>query len=228
MSESIPIVTPDAPVDDIQEQLIRASARIVLAVVAVLFSAFFLLVPSRSSTVKKLLKVDRRSVEVYLGPAPKATVMRALEAAIHAPNHFLNEPWRFRLLGPETIKKVIEAVPAKKDFYDKCQVPGMMMVSCVPSKMEGQDKWNLKSLEDHAATACAVQNFMLSMASENCATKWMTGKMGIPAPEMMKLCGADDKEEHYMGIIFYGKPGEKPTVKPRKTGLNSPVLTELP
>jgi hypothetical protein len=31
----------------------------------------------------------------YSGPAPKDAVRRALEAAIHAPNHWTNYPWRY-------------------------------------------------------------------------------------------------------------------------------------
>ena len=37
-------------------------------------------------------------------------------------------------------------------------------------------------LEDHAATACAVQNFMLSLASEGIASKWMTATVRARAP----------------------------------------------
>ena len=42
----------------------------------------------------------------------------------------------------------------------------MMVVSCEPTKAKDGERWNVKALEDHAATACAVQNFMLSLASE--------------------------------------------------------------
>merc|ERR1712194_690055 len=48
-----------------------------------------------------LLTKTRCSVMKYKGPAPKTAVMRALECAIHAPNHWVNEPWRFRILGDE-------------------------------------------------------------------------------------------------------------------------------
>ena len=35
----------------------------------------------------------------------------------------------------------------------------------------GNTLWNPKALEDHAATAYAVQNVMLSLASEGCVLK---------------------------------------------------------
>ena len=40
-----------------------------------------------------------------------------------------------------------------------------MMVSCVPTKIDGDDtKWQMKSLEDHAATAAAVQVSQILLA----------------------------------------------------------------
>ena len=162
----------------------------------------------------------------YSGPAPAPAVQRALEAAVHAPNHFLNEPWRFRILGPATVAKIIALNEGKKELFEG--VPGWLMVSVVPTA--GDTKWNAKALEDHAATACAVQNFMLSLASEGYATKWMTGAMGIPPTKLMELAGADEATEHFMGILFYGEPAT-PTaqmaVPKRKLGLAEPVLMTL-
>ena len=138
----------------------------------------------------------------YSGGVPAGIVDRALEAAIHAPNHFLNEPWRFRILGKATKAKIIALNEAKKELFEP--VPGWMLVTLVPTA--GDEKWNPKALEDHAACACAVQNFMLSLASEGYGSKWMTGAMGSPAAKIMEACGADDSKEHFMGVIFYGRP----------------------
>ena len=109
--------------DDVQEQLIKAAARIVLAVIVVLCVTVYLFVPSKAATVKKLLTRDRRSVIKYSGPAPAAVVERALDAAIHAPNHFLNEPWRFRVLGSETVKKIIALNEGKKELFASVRKP---------------------------------------------------------------------------------------------------------
>merc|ERR1712194_605517 len=171
-----------------------------------------------------LLTKTRRSVMKYKGPAPKAAVMRALECAIHAPNHWVNEPWRFRILGDEQAAKLSEMNPGKKDLFS--QVPGFMVVSMVPTVVEGEPKWNMKSLEDHAACAAAIQNFMLSLASEGLGSKWMTGAMGIPGDKMLELVSASENE-HYMGCIFFGQSKIKLDAIPapqRKIGLNPPVF----
>ena len=220
----------DAPIiPDLQEQLIKAGARIIFAVICVLLTTMYLCWPSKKDTVKQVITRERRSVVKYKGPAPEAAVERALEAAVHAPNHFLNEPWRFRLLGKETVERIMALNDSKRDLF--AGVPGWLMVSVVPTKMEGEDKWNLKSLEDHAATACAVQNFMLSLASEGYATKWMTGAMGIPAAKLLEIVQVNPSQEHFMGVIFFGTPATPTStidVPKRKIGLGEMVLMKYP
>ena len=108
-------------------------------------------------------------------------------------------------------------------------MPGWMLVTVVPTA--GETKWNPKALEDHAATACAVQNFMLSLASDGYGSKWMTGAMGSPASKLMEVCGVDEAAEHFMGIIFFGTPAAATSGMPvpkRKVGLAAPVLATLP
>ena len=255
MSESLESeISLSNPTMDIKEDLIKAAARIVLAVIAVLCVTIFFLWPTKRETARAVITKDRRSVVKYKGAVPAPTLERALTAAIHAPNHFLNEPWRFRVLGPATVAKLVALNEAKREIFEG--VPGWLMVSVVPTA--GDTLWNPKALEDHAATACAVQNFMLSLgecarvrrccshvasfssshvpplcvraASESCGSKWMTGALGIPPAKIMEAVGVD-AAEHFMGIVFFGKPAV-PTasmaVPARKKGLGEPVLTKLP
>ena len=142
-----------------------------------------------------------------------------------APNHFLSEPWRFYTCGPETKAKLCGLNEDKRKAAEG--VPEWLVVT-----LASEHKLTEKlGLEDHAATACAVQNFMLSLAAEGCASKWMTGAMGIPPSKLMEVAGADEATEHFMGILFFGRPA-KPTdtmdVPKRKKGLGEPVLTTLP
>lgn len=151
---------PAENLDAFKEQLIKASARIVLAVIVVLCVTFYLYMPTKKQLVQQVITRDRRSVIKFKGKVPMPAVLRALRAAIHAPNHFLNEPWRFRLLGPETQKKILQLNESKRELLES--VPGWLMVSVVPTP--GESKWNVKALEDHAATACAVQKCALPCA----------------------------------------------------------------
>ena len=64
-------------------------------------------------------------------------------------------------------------------------------------------------LEDHAACACAIQNFMLSLAEEGIGSKWMTGALAPPRPaeaeDVMAAVGAPAGEK-LVGAIWYGTP----------------------
>ena len=52
----------------------------------------------------------RRTRKVYeREPVDRATVEGLLELARWAPNHHLTEPWRFRVLGPETLERLAAA-----------------------------------------------------------------------------------------------------------------------
>merc|ERR1712146_517873 len=117
---------------------------------------------------------------------------------------------RFRLLGPES-KKTLANLNSKFGVSGQFEaVPDYLVVSMVPVKTKDFSVWTTNALEDHAATACAVQNFMLSCASQGIATKWMTGKMGVSGADMLsKCCGVDADSEHYMGTLLVGR-ADKP------------------
>ena len=85
-------------------------------------------------------------------------------------------------------------------------------------------------LEDHAACACAVQNFMLSLAGEGIGSKWMTGALGAAPEDVMAAVGAGEGEK-LIGAIWYGYPAkdlaEDAKAPPRKKGLDG-VLAACP
>jgi len=149
----------------------------------------------------------RRSVVKYnmTQSVPDVVVTRALEAAILAPNHFLTEPWRFYEAGPATRAKLIAMNEAKAEAFSK--VPGWMVVTVAASEFDAEGGISTKKgLEDHAAVACAVMNFMLSLAAEGVGTKWMTGALQMRPEDILDLVGADRAAERFMGVIWFGYP----------------------
>ena len=167
----------------------------------------------------------RRSVAKYdtTKPVSAESTQRALEAAILAPNHFLSEPWRFYTCGPETKAKLCGLNEDKRAMAEA--VPEMMIVT-----LQSEHEIGAKlGLEDHAAVACATQNFMLSLASEGIGSKWMTGALGAAPEDVLAAVGAGEGE-HFMGSIWYGYPAKElgeAKVPPRKKGLEG-VWTQLP
>ena len=208
---------------------------LVLAVLVALYAPFLvaeklLRSSSRADTVHKLLTRGRRSVEQYKAdPVPREAIARALECAIHAPNHFLTEPWRVRLLNDEQAARLMELskFDGTKKLLDNC--PQLLVVSIDMSpdgKNDGME-WNVRGLEDHAAAACAIQNMMLSLASQGIGSKWMTGKMGISGEDVLGIFNDVAETEHYMGTFMMGypkEPMEHMKVRTRKMGLSDKVF----
>ena len=52
----------------------------------------------------------RRTHKVYGGaPVPRAILEELFELARWAPNHHMTNPWRFRVVGPESLARLKEA-----------------------------------------------------------------------------------------------------------------------
>ncbi len=172
----------------------------------------------------------RRTIELFLHTAvPNELVMEAIEIATWAPNHHVTEPWKFYLLGTESINACVdlvrEIVTAKKDakmgdFKARswAEKPGWVVVTCRKSDDD------LLQREDYAACSAATQNFMLYLWKAGVGTKWTSGDI-TRDPRFFDIIGADPNDEFVVGLIWYGFP--KLTPEQSRQPLDT-VLTELP
>src|SRR3954465_1683818 len=82
-------------------------------------------------------------------PVPRETLDELFELARWAPNHNLTNPWRFRVVGPESLAALKEAAgeeaAAKLD-----RAPTLVVVSAAETGDPVQDE------EDYAAAAVAA------------------------------------------------------------------------
>ena len=97
---------------------------------------------SPTSTIEQLITGRRTIYEFKPAPAPPADILRkAIDAARWAPNHRLTEPWHFYLLGPESIRAVIQLNTdigikkhGEKEALEKQQrwsaIPGWLVLTC--------------------------------------------------------------------------------------------------
>ena len=54
----------------------------------------------------------RRTIDQYLHTkVPDELVLEAIEVATWVPNHYVSEPWRFILPGPQTIERIMNFFP---------------------------------------------------------------------------------------------------------------------
>ncbi|HWN38457.1 MAG TPA: nitroreductase [Gammaproteobacteria bacterium] len=172
----------------------------------------------------------RRSIDLFApNPVAADTLMAAIELASWAPNHRLTEPWRFYLVGPTTMRAVIDlaveleiakkgerAGPVRRARLEA--VPGTFVLT----SLRNEDA--LTERENYAACCCAAQNLMLYLWRQGIGVKWTTGAM-TRQQRFYELLGIDAEKESVVGFFWYGMPKVIPTQKRRPVG---EIVTELP
>lgn len=161
--------------------------------------------------------MTRRTAHQWSGePVDDTAVDAALAAAHQAPCHKYTWPWRFTVIGPGTKAAFVDiardlklSVGAPAERVDKqlavkfTQAAGAVAVSQVLA----DDEFTRR--EDYAATACAIQNFVLSLHGHGIHAKWSTG--GVTRhPRTYALLGVDPGVEEIVGFVWYGVPLREP------------------
>jgi nitroreductase len=139
-------------------------------------------------------------------PVPRAEVEELFDLARFAPNHHLTQPWRFRVVGPETLAKLKAAAgPVEAPKLDRA--PTLVVASARLTGAQQQDE------EDVCATAAAVYAVLLGAHARGLASYWRTPAV-LRTPEGREAGGIPDGER-VLGLIHLGRPVTQPTGKPR-------------
>lgn len=178
--------------------------------------------------------LTRRTVHHFSrDPVPREVLTRALETAVHAPNHRLTWPWRFWVLGRQVRVPIADLQIALKTGSSEAPDPALVerirdkivgppwcvVVGCVRS----DDVFRQK--EDLAAVACAVQNLQLALHADGVGSKWSTGAV-TRSPEVYEMLGIDADELDIVGFVWVGyakQPVEAPSRPPLST-----FVTDIP
>jgi nitroreductase len=174
---------------------------------------------------------ERRTINNFEPTLPndwEATIEKAIESAIYAPNHKRTEPWRFHLLGPKSIRQICELnadLVSKKKGEKAGQrklerwltMPGWVVVTCVQNEVSQDESMDVPSSvarEDYAACCCAVQNMCLSLHNSGMGTKWTTGAVNFDS-RFNDILGLEERE-YVIGTIWFGVPTKTPDAPPKK------------
>ena len=177
---------------------------------------------SETSDIKEVISSRRTIHNFKPTPPPREILLEAIDLARWAPNHKLTEPWKFYILGPQSISRIAhfnaDLVLQKKGQAAAdnkrarwLSVPTMVIVSYTKCGNPFREK------EDYAATCCAVQNMTLSLWSKGVGVKWSTSKV-IRQPEFYNIIGISPEEEEVVGLFFCGYPDEIPVSHRKPTG----------
>lgn len=173
---------------------------------------------AEQEAVEKAIRT-RRTIHLFRPePVPsREDILGAIDLARWAPNHFLTEPWRFYLLGRETIDAVARlnaaivaeqrgeaAGRAKLERW--LEIPGWLVVTCA----RPPDADERRQREDYAACCCAVQNLQLVLWSRGIGTKWTTGAV-TSTRSFFDIIGVDPDLEVLVSLLWYGFAADLPS-----------------
>jgi nitroreductase len=135
-------------------------------------------------------------------PLPREQIDELLELASWAPNHNLTVPWRFRVIGPQALRRLKEvAGPEGAAKLDRA--PTLIVVSCVLSGDPVEEE------EDLHATAAASYIVLLAAHARGFAGYWRTPGL-LRTTEGCDAVGLGE-EERFVGLLHLGHPRqEKP------------------
>ncbi len=137
----------------------------------------------------------RRTNKVYeRRPVPAETLDELFELARWAPNHHLTDPWRFRVLGPESLARLKQAAGEGAAKLDRA--PTLVCVSQVIADDEQQNE------EDLCAVACAAYIVLLAAHARGIASYWRTPGV-LRRPEGRAALGLGD-DERAVGLLHLG------------------------
>ena len=140
-------------------------------------------------------------------PVSHETLVELLRLASLAPNHHLTQPWRFRVLGPDTLARLKEvAGPAEALKLDRA--PTLVVVSALLTGDLVQDE------EDICATAAATMLVLLGATERGLASYWRTPSVLRTARGREALGIA--RGERVLGLLHLGPPEREPAARERE------------
>jgi nitroreductase len=148
-------------------------------------------------TLPDLIRSRRTHKSFGRDPVPRETVDELLELARWAPNHHRTNPWRFRVLGPETLARLQEAAgPGEAPKLERA--PTLIVASAALTGDAEQDE------EDTCATAAAIYAVLLAAHARGLAAYWRTPRV-LRTREGRNAVGLPD-DERFLGLIHLGSP----------------------
>ncbi len=149
-----------------------------------------------------------RRTHKQFGPEPvdEAVVRELADLARLAPNHKLTNPWRFRLLGPETRARIDEVVDENEAMKLR-RASTLVLVTAVLSEDP------VLAEEDLLAAGCAVYVMLLEATERGLASYWRSPQCFREEP-VRSLLGLAANETT-VGLVHLGPPVSEPPGKER-------------
>jgi nitroreductase len=149
-----------------------------------------------------------RRTHKEFGPEPvdQDTLLELLAVARYAPTHHMTEPWRFRVLGADTLT-ALKAAAGESEAKKLDRAPTLVVASAALSGELVQDE------EDVCATAAAIMLVLLAATERGLATYWRTP--GILRTARGREVVGIGVGERVLGLLHFGAPAREPAARLR-------------
>jgi nitroreductase len=157
--------------------------------------------------VEKAIRTRRTHKAYGSEPVDRAVLTELLELGRWAPNHHLTNPWRFRVLGPQALARLKDAVDgdgaAKLD-----RAPTLVAVSSIRTPDDP-----VVEEEDLLAAGCAAYAVLLGAHNRGLAGYWRTPAI-LREPAGRAALDIPDAE-HCIGLLHLGPARQEQRVPER-------------
>ena len=155
-------------------------------------------------------------------PVPRELIEKLLTAAVQAPNHFRNRPWRFFVLTGDARVRLGEAAAQSlkqrnpeaaesevaREREKPLRAPVLIVVAAdAPSEPKVLD------VENISATAAAVENLLLAAHALGLGALWRTGPTAYDP--LVKSSFGLTPEQHVVAFVYVGYPEDMPPLPER-------------
>ncbi len=149
----------------------------------------------------------RRTHKAY-GPEPveRERLDELFDLARWAPNHHLTNPWRFRVLGPESLQR-LKAAAGPEAAAKLDRAPTLV---CASVKLTGDP---VQDEEDLCAAACAVFIVLLAAHARGLAGYWRTPGVLRTADGAASI--GMDSDELFVALIHLGNARQEKSAPDR-------------
>lgn len=171
--------------------------------------------------------LNRRSPAKFKPERPSREVIeQLLQAAIRAPNHYLNQPWRFFVITGDARKQLgnVFADLLARDMTNPMTPPMQATIDrerqktlrapviiCVATIRTPNQR--ALPIEDIEASAAAVENMLLAAPALGLGAYWRTGNAAYDA-EVKAFFGLTP-DDHITSFVYVGYPETLGPVTPR-------------
>jgi nitroreductase len=158
-------------------------------------------------SLEQLAAARRTHKSFGTAPLPHDTLLELLAVARLAPTHHLNQPWRFRVLGPETLA-ALKTAAGEKEAQKLDRAPTLVVASAALTGDLVMDE------EDVCATAAAIMLVLLAATERDIATYWRTPQ--VLRTKVGREAVGIPPGERFLGLLHFGSAAREPAPRERE------------